>query len=192
MHRLLIGAMALGTALGVMTAIVGVSTVPAGSARPALTGSGTFSCGTIGGKVTFTPPLKTGGLLAETEKFNVHTKDCSGNGNPLPKAVKLKGTLAFSTNSCANVLLATQQPVLNLTYAASPAVIASVFNPAGSFNPNAGPATFSGSVTGSYATAFATLTFNYAPSGAPLSNDCANGGVAQLVVVAAGSSMVGF
>jgi hypothetical protein len=126
-----------------MNTVVGVG------AAFAATGTGTFGCSKVGGLITFTPPLKNGGVSAETVKVKATATTCSGTANPKPTKVTATATIHSSNNSCAG--LAGARPIsVHLTY--SPVVTASTLS--GTANETISGQqvafTFSGTVTGSY------------------------------------------
>jgi hypothetical protein len=93
----LFGIVAAGALVGAM--FVGT----AGAAPPVpITGTGTVSC-RAAGRVTFSPPLATGGTAtSETLSVKANLLHCTGTADGATVAMaKVTGTATFGTNDCA-------------------------------------------------------------------------------------------
>jgi hypothetical protein len=103
-------AAASALALG-MAVMVGVSS--AGATLPTITANGTINCATVGGKISFTPPIEsTGDSNSETAAIAASLKACTFTSTNLPTGSILSGkattsitttTVDNSANACAGL-----------------------------------------------------------------------------------------
>jgi len=103
LRKLVIGVVAIGMPLTVMSTVIGVG------AAWALTGTGTLSCTKITGSVTFTPPLKgtTQNTNSETQKYSLTTTGCkTGGGSNIHSVTKgvVSQTIHTTDTSCYGLI----------------------------------------------------------------------------------------
>ena len=147
-RKLLIGVLAVGMPLTVMSTVVGVG------AAWAVFGTGTYSCSKVIGTVTFLPVLKNGGAAPDKMKVAMTATGCTG-GSPTPTKVLFKVTIPLPNNACTEL---TGSGVKSQTLANWPHVLPlSVFMGSWFWAPVGSPPylsfNLSGDVTGSYPSA---------------------------------------
>jgi hypothetical protein len=124
-----------------------------GVASAAKTGTGTVTCSTITGSISFKPALKsTGPYTAEKSTAKITLSGCSG-GVPTPKGGKVTQTLssATSTNDCTSLATGTSESITVKWKGVAPSTTA--FPPYTTGTDSEGDAGFvlsKGTTTGSY------------------------------------------
>ncbi len=89
---------AIGGAVAVTAILVSATPASAWTIVP-VQGTGTFSCGSVAGHISFHPPLVPNGTVPETAKVSVTASGCGG-GTPSPTTVRAQVTFSLPYNSC--------------------------------------------------------------------------------------------
>jgi len=175
LRRIAMGALALAIPVGALS----VAISPA-LASAATKGTGSYSCTSIKGTITFNPPLTNSGTKPDTVTVKDSVSGCSG-GTPAVTTSTGSGTFKTTADSCANLAGGTPTKISEaLVY---PKAAGSTFK--GTAQGAVGdPITFtlSGKVTGSYASASATASANIKQSAGTLATDCAGKGLKSLTI----------
>jgi hypothetical protein len=130
---------------------VSLVTVGATGATPPGTGTGTFSCAAMSGKVTFNPPLTVAGGQSDVATISLKASSCSG-GSPAPRTVFITSHEAQESNAVAN-LTAERAITMTATYKSKPTVVGSTLEGKLSATVDGSNDLFhvAGTTTGSYA-----------------------------------------
>ena len=103
LRKLIIGVVAIGMPVAVMSTIVGV-----GAAQALVTGTGTLTCSKIAGSVTFNPPLKgtTVNGNSETQTYKLTATGCKTSGSNISKVTKgsVTQTIHTTDTSCHGLI----------------------------------------------------------------------------------------
>ena len=103
LRKLIIGVVAIGMPVAVMSTIVGV-----GAAQALVTGTGTLKCTKIAGTVTFKPPLKGTTLNnnTETQTYKLTATGCKPSGSNITKVTKgvVSQTIHTTDTSCHGLI----------------------------------------------------------------------------------------
>lgn len=174
-QRRMLGALALLLGLGALV----MSGAGSAGASSYVTGTGTYSCTKLTGKLTFTPALTLAGGKAETIKVSTTAAGCTG-GKPVPAKVVGTATIKLASNSCTGLQAAT--PIM-LNQAYTPLVTAGVFKGTAK-GTLATAVTFSltGKMSGSYVSALATAKATLTQTGPQVLAACGGSGLGSVTI----------
>jgi hypothetical protein len=175
--------------LSVLTATLALVVGPlstAASASPQITGTGTYVCSQASGSITFTPPLTNTGTSSERATLSLVGTRCTG-GVPTPNTVTGHAVLGYLHNSCA---IFSKSHGVNLKVHYMPVVDRSILSGTAVFGagPNSNTFTITGTNTGSYPSAAASVNTLVQQSIAQVQAECASpSGVSSVGLVDDGS-----
>lgn len=152
-RNVLLGVAALAIPLGALTVALAPSVAGATTLK---TGTGTYNCTNVTGKIKFNPPLTlSAGTGTETVKITTASSGCTGGK---PKVTTTTGSATVTTDSQNCSSLSTGLPAIAFALA-YPGAAPSTYNASSSSSTSgSGVITFttSGTVTGSYPSSSAT------------------------------------